>query len=253
MNWTRRVGRRMDALLRGDQIDRELDEEMRIHVELEAEEIARVEGVPPDEARRRALIAFGGVTQYQEEHRGVRGLGFLEQSSREVRQAVRGLMRSPGFTLAAVGVLALGIGSTTAVFSAVNAVLRNPNHDDFAIIFYRGFPSLSTVDYRAIEEQERSFSAVGAMRRSEAAFRATGDPERLQVGRVTSGFFRAAGMRPVAGRLIEPRDEPVGADRVVVVSHALAERTAGSAAAAVGQRVTLDGFSHTVIGVLPPT
>ncbi len=253
MNWQRRLGRRIDALMRPEDLDRDVQEEMRLHVELEAAEIARVEGVPPDEARRRALVAFGGLTQFQEEHRSVRGVGFLEHTGRELRQAVRGLMHSPGFTLAAVGVLALGIGSTTAVFSAVNAVLRNPNHDDLAIIFYRGFPSLSTVDYRAIEEQQRSFAAVGAMRRGEAAFRASGDPERVQVGRVTSGFFRAVGVRPAAGRLIEPRDEPVGADRVVVVSNALAERTAGSAAAAVGQRVSLDGFSHTVIGVLPPT
>ena len=239
--------------MHGDEIDRDVDEEMRLHVDLEAEEIARVAGVPPDEARRRALVAFGGLTQYQEEHRGARGIGVLEHTLRELRHAARGLTRSPGFTLAAVGVLALGIGSTTAVFSAVNAVLRNPNHDDLAIIFYRGFPSLSTVDYRAIEEQQRSFSAVGAMRRDEAAFRARGDPERVQVGRVTSGFFPAAGVRPVAGRLIEAGDESMGADRVVVVSHALAERTLGGAQAAVGQRVSLDGFAHTVVGVLPPT
>lgn len=251
MNWTRRLGRRIDALMRGDEIDRDVEEEMRLHVALEAEEIARVEGVPPDEARRRALVAFGGMTQYQEEHRDARGIGWLEHTLRELRQAGRGLARSPGFTLAAVGVLALGIGSTTAVYSAVNAVLRNPNHDDLAIIFYRGFPSLSTVDYRAIEEQQRSFSDVGAMRRGEAAFRAAGEPERVQVGRVTSGFFRAVGVRPAAGRLIEPRDEPVGADRVVVVGNALAERVLGGAAAAVGQQVSLDGFAHTVIGVLP--
>src|SRR5687768_12560093 len=253
MNLQRRLGRRFDALMHGDEIDRDVDEEMRLHVALEAEEISRVEGVPPDEARRRALVAFGGLTQYQEEHRSVRGVRWLEHPMRELRQATRGLMRSPGFTLAAVGVLALGIGSTTAVFTAVNAVLRNPNHDDLAIIFYRGFPSLSTVDYRAIEEQQRSFAAVGAMRGGEAAFRARGDPERVQVGRVTSGFFRAVGVRPAAGRLIEPRDEPVGAERVAVVSHALAERALGGAAAAIGQRVSLDGFAHTVIGVLPPS
>ncbi len=253
MNWTRRLGRRLDALTRGDDIDRDVDEEMRLHVEMEAAEIARLEGVSPDEARRRALVAFGGLTRYQEEHRNARGVGFVEHTVRELRQAVRGLARSPAFTLAAVGVLALGIGSTTAVFSAVNAVLRNPNHDDLTIIFYRGFPSLSTVDYRAIEEQQRSFSAVGAMRRGEAAFRARGDPERVQVGRVTAGFFRAVGVRPAAGRLIEARDEPVGADRVAVVSHALAERALGNAAAAIGQQVSLDGFAHTVIGVLPPS
>jgi predicted permease len=253
VNWTRRLGRRIDALIRRDDLDRDVDEEMRLHVELAAEEIARVEGVPLEEARRRALVAFGGLTRYQEEHRDVRGVRWLEQTLRELRHAIRGLLRSPAFTLSAVGVLALGIGSTTAVFSAVNAVLRNPNHENLGVIFYRGFPSLSTVDYRAIEEQQRSFAAVGAMRRGEAAFRARGDPERVQVGRVTSGYFRTVAIRPAAGRLIEPGDEPVGADRVAVVSHALAERTLGGAATAIGQRVSLDGFAHTVIGVLPPS
>ena len=253
MNWPRRIGRRIDALVKSDEIDHDLDEEMELHVSLEAEEIARREGVPPDEARRRALVAFGGLTKFREEHRSVRGLQWLERSMRELRHASRGLVRTPGFTLAAVGVLALGIGSTTAVFTAVNAVLRNPAHDDLAIVFYRGFPSLSTVDFRAIENEQRSFTAVGAMRRDEVAFRAGGDAERVDVGRVTSGFFRVLGVTPAAGRLIEPRDEPVGTERIAVVSHALATRALGGAQEAVGQRVTLDGFAHTVIGVLPPT
>jgi predicted permease len=171
---------------------------------------------------------------------------------RDLRQTARALRRSPGFTLSAVGVLALGIGSTTAVFSAVNAVLRNPSHDNLAVIFFRGYPSLSTVDYRAIEEQQRSFVAVGAMRGDEASFQASGDPERVRVGRVTSGFFRVLGVSAAAGRLIEPRDEPVGADRVAVVSHALATRSLGGSAAAVGQRINVDGIAHTVVGVLPP-
>ena len=135
-----------------------------------------------EEARRRALVAFGGLARYQEEHRDVRGIQWLEQTVRELRHATRSLVRSPAFTLSAVGVLALGIGSTTAVFSAVNAVLRNPSHDNLAVIFYRGFPSFSTVDYRAIEEQQRSFSAVGAVRGGEAAFQARGEPEGVQVG-----------------------------------------------------------------------
>jgi putative ABC transport system permease protein len=239
--------------LQGDAIDRELDEEMRLHVALEAEEIARTSGVSADEARRRALVSFGGLTRYQEEHREVRGVRWLEQTLRELRHAARGLVRTPGFTLSAVAVLGLGIGSTTAVFSAVNAVLRNPSHDNLAIIFYRGFPSLSTVDFRAIEEQQRSFSAVGARRTSEVAFQARGEPEEVRVGRVTSGYFRVAGVRPARGRLIEPRDEPVGADLVTVVSHTLATRALGGPATAVGQSINLDGIPHTVVGVLPPT
>ncbi|MGQ0714169.1 MAG: ADOP family duplicated permease [Gemmatimonadaceae bacterium] len=251
MSWHQRAARRARALRHPDAMDREVDEEMRLHLAMEAEDIARTTGVPLDEARRRALIAFGGVTRFQEEHRNARGIPWLEQTMKEVRHATRSLVRTPGFTLSAVAVLALGIGATTAVFGAVNAVLRDPGHDDLAILFYRGFPSLSTVDYRAIEEQQRSFTAVGAMRRSEASFQARGEPARVDVGRVTAGFFRVLGIRPAAGRLIEPRDEPVGADRVAVVSHAVATRTFGGAQAAVGQTIRIDGITHTVVGVLP--
>jgi predicted permease len=251
--WPTRFARRIRALLRHEVIDRELDDEMRLHLALEAEDIARTEGVTPDEARRRALIRFGGLTRYQEEHRDARGVRWLEQTLRDVRHAARALLRNPGFTLSAVGVLALGIGSTTAVFSAVNTVLRNPVHDDLAVIFFRGFPSLSTVDYRAIANQQRSFSAVGAMRAGEAAFQARGEPEQLRIGRVTAGFFDVLGLRAAAGRLIAPHDEPVGADRVAVLGHALAVRTYGGPDAAVGQSVNVDGIAHTVVGVLPPT
>ena len=252
MNVPRRIARRLRALVRARDIDREMTEEMRHHLALEAEEIARIDGVSPDEARRRALVRFGGVARYEEEHRDGRGIRWLEQTFGDLRHAARALRRSPGFTLAAVSVLALGIGSTTAVFSAVNAVLRNPVHDDLAVIFHRGFPSLSTVDFRAIEEQQRSFTAVGAVRRGEAAFQARGEPERVRVGRATSGVFKALGIRPAAGRFIEPPDEPVGAERVAVVSHGLATRALGGPAAAVGQSINVDGIAHTVVGVMPP-
>lgn len=251
MTWSRRLARRIRALFHRDAIDREVADEMRLHLALEAEDIARNSGVPLDEARRRALVSFGGVSRYEEEHRDARGIRWIEHALRDLRHAGRSLIRSPAFTASAVAVLALGIGSTTAVFSAVNAVLRNPNHDDLAVIFLRGFPSLSTVDFRAIEEQQRSLTAVGAMRSGQAAFRAGGEPARVDVGRVTSGFFRVLGVRPAAGRLIEPRDEPVGADPVAVVSHGLAVRALGGPAAAVGQVVTVDGVAHTVVGVLP--
>ena len=248
-----RIARRLRALFRRDALDAELDEEMRHHLAMEAGDIARLSGVPADEARRRALVAFGGVARFKDEHRDARGLQWLEQALQDMRHAARGLRRSPGFTLSAVLVLAIGIGSTTAVFSAVNAVLRNPAHEGLAIIFFRGFPSLSTVDFRAIEEQQRSFAAVGAARFGEASYRVGGDPEHIRVGRVTSGFLTALGLRAASGRLIQPRDEPVGTSPVAVLSHPLAVRTLGSASAAIGRIVNIDGIAHTVVGVLRPT
>ncbi|MFN2563566.1 MAG: ADOP family duplicated permease, partial [Gemmatimonadaceae bacterium] len=247
-----RIARRIRALLRRDALDAEVDEEMRHHLAMEAADIARLSGVPPDEARRRALVGFGGVSRFQEEHRDARGVQWLEQALRDLRHAARGLRRSPGFALSAVLVLALGIGSTTAVFSAVNAVLRDPTHEGLAVILFRGFPSLSTVDYRAIEQQQRSFAAVGGLRLGEAAYRAGGEAEHVRVGRVTSGFFAALGLRAASGRLIQPRDEPVGVAPVAVLAHGFAVRTLGSPSAAVGQTVRLDGIAHTVVGVLPP-
>ena len=254
MSPLQRIGRRVRALFRGSAIDAELDEEIRQHIELEAADIARRDGVSRDEARRRALVAFGGVAQYREEHRDVRGVRVLEATLRELRHSARRLWRSPGFTWSAIGVLALGIGATTAVYSAVNAVMRNPAHDDLAIVLFRGFPSLSLADYLALHEQQHSFTHVGAVRVGEAAFRAEGAPEPVQVGRVTAGFLPALGVRASAGRLIEPADEIVGAEQVVVLSHGLAQRAFGAdVSRAIGRVVTVDGFRHTVVGVLEPT
>jgi putative ABC transport system permease protein len=250
-SWMTRAARRIRAVVQHDRIDAELDEEVRMHLAMETEDIARRSGVSTEEARRRALVAFGGVSRYQEDHRDARAVRWFQDTMQDVRYAARSLGRSGGFTLSSVLVLALGIGSTTAVFSAVDSVLLDPTHERLAVIVLRKFPSLSTADFRAIEQQQRSFSAVGALRRRDAAFSAGGEPQQLRVGAATSGFFRALGVRPVRGRSIEPADERVGAPPVTLVSHALAVRALGGEAAALGRSVTIDGTAHTVVGVLP--
>ncbi|HET7025570.1 MAG TPA: ABC transporter permease, partial [Gemmatimonadales bacterium] len=255
--WSR-ISHRLRALFGGRALDRELSEEMRLHLELEAEELARTEGLSADEARRRARVAFGGVDRYAEAHRDVRGWRWLEDLWNDVRYGIRGLRRTPAFTVSAIAVLALGIGSSTAMFSAVDTVLLTrlpyPDDDQLVRIYEQNSPTnrwaISTVDYQAVVAEQRSFSAVGAANARSAAVSAGGDPVQMTTGRATAGFFRVLGVGVAAGRDLVPDDERPGAPAVAIVGNAFATRALGGPAAAIGRSVVIEGTSYTVVGVL---
>ena len=257
--WLHRIVRRVRALAQGSALDRDLDAEMRIHVEMEAEALVRAYGVAPEEARRQALVAFGGIERYKEAHRDARGVRWMSELAQDVRYAARSLVHAPAFSLSAVLVLALGIGASTAVFSAVDAVLLThlpyPHDEALVRIYEQNSPTnrwgLSVVDFHAIEAQAHSLTAVGAVQQREVAVTADGEPEQLRTGFATSGFFRALGVRPERGRSIEPGDERPGAPPVVLVDQAFAVQTFGGAANALGRNIMIDGIAHTVVGVLP--
>jgi predicted permease len=252
--------RRLKALVRGRQLDQDLDDEMRLHLELQTRELV-AQGASPEEAARRARVAFGGVERYKEAHRDARGVRWIEELAQDLRYAARALRRAPLFSLSAILVLALGIGAVTAAFSAVDSVLltRLPYpEDDRLVRIYQRFGNgnqfgLSTVEYRAIESENRSLSAVGMLRPREAPVAAGGTPARGRIGWATAGLYRALGITPAVGRLTTPADDSVGAPRVVLLSHAYASRIFGDAARAIGQTVTIDGTAFSVIGVLQPT
>ena len=259
MHWINRLARRVRAVRSGGAVDHELRQEMELHIDLETAELVR-QGMTPSEARRRALVTFGGVERVAESHRDARGVRWLDELWQDIRYAVRSLRRSPAFTLAAVGVLALGIGASMAVFAAVDAVLiaRLPYPDDHQLVrvYQQNSPdnrwTLSNVDFRALKEHSRTLTDVGAMRGRVYPVRASGEPQRMSVGQITSGIFRALRIAPAHGRAIEPSDEETGASPVVVVADAFAVREFGSAAAALGKAITIDGISHTIVGVLAP-
>jgi len=250
---------RVRALFFRRRREAELGEELRFHIERETQERIRA-GQAPDVARRGALLAFGGVEQYKEAVRDARGIRPLEELGADIRFALRGLRRNPGFTLTAVLVLGLGLGATTAMFSVLHSVvlakLPYPDPDRLVMVVEQNAPTnrwnISTADATAIREQQKSFAAWGEVSRAEAALSGAGSPERVTIGRASAGFFKAVGIPAARGRLVEPRDEPAQAPGVVVVSHALAERLLGGAERAVGRALTIDGVSHEVVGVLPP-
>ena len=250
---------RFRALFLRGRAEREMDEELRFHLEQETAERIR-NGAAPETARREALLAFGGVEQYKEAVRDARGTRPLENLASDIRYALRGLRRNPGFTLTATLVLGIGIGATTGVFSIMYSVvlaeLPYPDPDRLVMVAEKNSPTniwnISTADAAAIRAQQRSFEAWGEVSRTEAALSGEGSPERIMVGRGSAGFFKAVGIPPARGRSIETPDESAGAPAVLVLSHTLAARTMGSAEQAVGRSLTLDGIPHQVIGVLPP-
>ncbi len=249
---------RLRAILFRGRMERELDEEFETHLMLEAE-ARRQPGISTDEARRQALVAFGGLDRWKEATRDARGVALLDGFGLDLRQSFRSLRRNPGFTAAVVLVLGLGIGVTATVFGVVRTVLFSqlpyPAADRLVRIYQQNSPTnlfgLSTVDVQAIEAEQRSFDAFGAVQRAEAALSGVGPPERVIIGRASAGFFRALAIEPVAGRLVTADDQRPEAPAVAVVGYRLAERVLGGATAAVGRTVTLDGVTHTVIGVLP--
>jgi len=181
----------------------------------------------------------------------------------DLRHAVRGLVRSPGFTAIAVLTLALGIGANAAIFSVVRSVLLRPlpfpEPDGLVQLWEsrldRGFAqaSFTHANFWDVRDLNRTFEAVGAL--TWGSFNASGgeQPERLSAGVVTSGFFRALGVAPVAGRLFAEGEDEAGAAgaRIVVLGHALWQSRFGGDASVVGRPITLNGETWTVIGVLP--
>ena len=239
--------------------DREMDDEVRFHIDRETQERVR-RGQAPEVARREAFVAFGGVERYKDEVREARGTRPLEELGSDIRYALRGLRRNPGFALTGILVLGIGIGATSTVYSVVHSViladLPYPEPERLVRVVERNSPTnswaLSTADVVAIRERQRVFAEWGEMGLREVALSGVGTPERMRVTPASSGYFRTVGIPVARGRTIQASDEAIEAPEVVVITDAFARRVLGGADSAVGRTLMLDGVSHTVVGVLPP-
>ncbi len=181
--------------------------------------------------------------------------------TRDIRYALRGLLKRPGFTAIVVITLALGIGTNTAIFSVVNAVLLRPlpypDSDRIVMVWHRwelrGVDRLSLSPHEFIEYRDRnhSFSAIAAYVPGGRDLTGTGDAERIEAARVTDQFFPVLGTPALRGRTLVTEENQPGSEQVAVISYDLWQRRFAGDDKVVGQNLVLDGVSHTIVGVMP--
>ncbi len=253
--------RRLIRLLRTRSLEREMDDEMRFHVDMEAADLA-ARGVALDEARRLASVRFGGVTQHKESGLEARSGRWLADAIHDLHYAARTLRRNPGFAIVTILTAALGIGATTAVFSVVDGVLLKPLSFPEAhqlVAVWSANPELGNEPFTTSppDFQELASANVAALR-SLSAFYPTpftlavgnDEPVRVTGARVSPTFFATLGVVPRHGRGFLPHEGSYGAHRIAIISERLRERAFGSDAAVVGRVVTIDREPYTIVGVV---
>ena len=249
----RALTRRIRALLNRAEAEGELDAELRFHIEKEIERnVAR--GMSPAEARRAALVEFGGAERFKEECRDARGVRLLEDLWQDLRYARRVLAKSPAFTLVSVISLALGIGVNATVFAFVNAAMLRPlplpRHGELVRIRDDNLPAYS--DYLAFRDRAGVFRGLAAYDFDGYQLTAGDSSARADVALVSGNYFDVLEVKPAAGRTFTP-DEDVqnGTTPVAVISHGLWQRRFGADPAVVGKTFHLRRVPFTVIGVAP--
>src|SRR5262250_539524 len=249
------------SLLRRSQAERELEEELRNHIERQTEQNIRL-GMNPEEARIAARKAFGGVEQAKERSRDARGVRWIEEFWQDFRYGARMLLKKPDFTLIAVVTLALGIGANTAIFSAVNAVLLRalPYPEPERLVrFWESNPGRGWLDFAVSapnfadwRKQQSVCEQLAAYQFNTLNFTGSGEPERVAALSVTANFFSVLGVAPAHGRNFLPEEDQSGRNHVAILSDGLWRRRFGADPNLVGRQIQLSGESYTVVGVMPP-
>lgn len=275
MDQLRQLLQRLLSFFRDAQDDHDLDAEMAAHLELAIEENLQ-RALPPEEARRQALLRFGGAQQAKMQNRDARGLPFLETLLQDLRFGLRMLAKSPSFTAIAVLTLALGIGANTAIFTIFDAVLlqslpvREPSRlvlftDSLSEGSYSGdvpsnrWESFSTEVSDYLRKQPLPFESLAEVCSCEdavtvrlaGATAANGPAERARTHLVSGNYFSTMGVDAFVGRMLSPNDDQPNAVPVVVASYGFWKRRLHGDAAVVGKTAYLNGMAFAIVGVAP--
>lgn len=257
---------RLRALFRRKSVEAELDDELRAHLEQQAEKYVQ-SGLPRDEAMRRARVELGGVEQIKEECRDARGVNLIETTIQDLRYGLRMLAKNPGFTAMAVLTLGLGIGVNTTVFSVADGILFHPLpfvQDSNRVV---GIVQISKdsdwhaviepANFKDLQKQCQSFSTMAGYEWTSPTL--AGSPqthgsetgaERVDAARVSKNFFETLASKPELGRIFLPEEQQPG-HPVVILSDRLWRSHFASNPQILGQTIHLDGQSFAVIGVMP--
>ena len=237
-------------------LERELDAELRDHVERRVTDLARA-GVPDAEARRRAMAEFGGVEQAKEYCRDVRGTRWIEDLVSDARYGLRMLAASRTFTIVAVLSLALGIGANTAIFTLVNSLLLKtlPVHEPERLVLVTGDSWTNPIWEEIKNRQDQLFDGATAWSMDRFDLSRGGQEQPVEALWASGEFFDVYGVQAILGRTFTPDNDRRGggADATVaVISYAFWQRHFGGSADAVGRQLTLNRVPFTVIGVTAP-
>jgi putative ABC transport system permease protein len=248
-------------LFRRDRFESEMDAELRYHYQRQVE-LNMARGMSREDATRQAAITVGGAQQLKDDCRDARLGRWIETLVQDVRYGLRVLARNPGFALAAILTLALGIGANTAIFSLVYGVLLRPLpylHGEQLVVLHQDAPGAKVLDFpfsvkEIADYREQNHTLQGVAEHHTMNFLLIGKDtaERVETAVVSANFFDVLGVRPLLGRTFVAADEAHGAPAVLILSYKYWQAHHGGNVDIVGKVFQMNNQPHTVIGVLPP-
>ena len=259
MRTLRRFFKRLTSWARTKRDEERLQAEVEEHLLMQTAENVRA-GLSPTEARRQAMLKFGGVEAMKEEYRDQKGLPFLETLAQDLRYAFRQLAASPGFALIAIATMALGVGATTAIYSVIDATLLHPlpyPHPSELVRIDANLPGVGAHDVGISIPELRDLQNSGIFQYVSLCFHGSenvtgsAQPTHIAGATVSPSYFAVLGVEAALGRTFDPHDATPGANLEVVISDGLWKRAFGADPHILGKSLRLDNDLFHVVGVMP--
>ena len=262
MRWHHRLYVALRGWFGSTTLDRELDEELQFHFDRQVQ--ANLDsGMTPSQARRAAAIAIGNPDPIREASRDTRSGAWVRQFGRDLSYGARLLVKAPGFSVAAIAIIALGVGAVTAIFSVVYGVALKPlpfRDPDRLVNIWSTSSKLGAARFLVNAADHRDWVASNHVFEDIAQFRNVasfnlicgGEPERLLAARISANLLPILGVSPVFGRGFTEDEDEIGHERVVILSDVLWRRRFNGDPSIVGREINLSGVPHTVVGIMGP-